>query len=96
MVPGACISVNSRSVGVAASAVMVVLPYYLHDVKVFGRITIVGEFLAVTAVIMCILFILVDLGDAVAAAEYHALPLRRDRSCSGTWSYRTGISSSIF
>lgn len=49
-------------VGVAASAVMVVLPYYLHDVKVFGRITIVGEFLAVTAVIMCILFILVDLG----------------------------------
>lgn len=49
-------------VGVAASAVMVVLPYYLHDVKVFGRITVVGEFLAVTAVIMCILFILVDLG----------------------------------
>ena len=49
-------------VGVAASAVMVVLPYYLHDVKVFGRITIVGEFLAVTAVIMCILFIFVDLG----------------------------------
>ncbi|MDY0042612.1 MAG: menaquinol oxidoreductase, partial [Desulforhabdus sp.] len=30
-------------VGVAASAVMVVLPYYLHDVKVFGRITILGE-----------------------------------------------------
>ena len=49
-------------VGVAASAVMVVLPYYLHDIKVFGRITVIGEFLAVTAVIMCILFILVDLG----------------------------------
>ena len=28
-------------VGVAASAVMVVLPYYLHNFKVFGRITIV-------------------------------------------------------
>lgn len=49
-------------VGVAASAVMVVLPYYLHNVKVFGRITIVGEFLAVAAVTMCLLFIVVDLG----------------------------------
>ncbi len=49
-------------VGVAASAVMVVLPYYLHDVKAFGRITILGEFLAVAAVTMCLLFIIVDLG----------------------------------
>jgi len=50
-------------VGVAASAVMVVLPYYLHDFKVFGRITILGEFLAVSAVVMCLLFIMVDLGQ---------------------------------
>jgi molybdopterin-containing oxidoreductase family membrane subunit len=50
-------------VGVAASAVMVVLPYYLHDYKAFGRITILGEFLAVAAVIMCLLFIFVDLGQ---------------------------------
>jgi molybdopterin-containing oxidoreductase family membrane subunit len=50
-------------VGVAASAVMVVLPYYLHDFKVFGRITILGEFLAVSAVAMCMLFITVDLGQ---------------------------------
>ena len=50
-------------VGVAASAVMVVLPYYLHNVKEFGRITILGEFLAIAAVIMCILFIFVDLGQ---------------------------------
>ncbi len=49
-------------VGVAASAVMVVLPYYLHNVKVFGKITILGEFLAVAAVTMCLLFIIVDLG----------------------------------
>ena len=49
-------------VGVAASAVMVVLPYYLHDVKVFGRITILGEFLAVASVTMCLLFIVADLG----------------------------------
>src|SRR3974377_480917 len=30
-------------VGVAASAVMVVLPYYLHHVKEFARITLFGE-----------------------------------------------------
>lgn len=50
-------------VGVAASAVMVVLPYYLHDFKAFGRITILGEYLAIAAVMMCILFITVDLGQ---------------------------------
>ena len=50
-------------VGVAASAVMLVLPYYLHNYKAFGRITILGEFLAVASVTMCILFIFVDLGQ---------------------------------
>jgi Ni/Fe-hydrogenase subunit HybB-like protein len=50
-------------VGVAASAVMVVLPYYLHDYKVFGKITILGEFLAISAVTMCMLFIFVDMGQ---------------------------------
>lgn len=50
-------------VGVAASAVMVVLPYYLHDWKAFGKITILGEFLAIAAVTMCMLFIFVDMGQ---------------------------------
>lgn len=50
-------------VGVAAGGVMVVLPYYLHDYKKFGRITVLGEFLAVAALIMCLLFIVVDLGQ---------------------------------
>jgi|UniRef100_A0A7C5AKD5 Ni/Fe-hydrogenase subunit HybB-like protein len=49
-------------VGVAASAVMVVLPYYLHNYKAFGRITVLGEFLAVASVTMCLLFVIVDLG----------------------------------
>ena len=48
-------------VGVAASAVMVVLPYYLHHYKMFGRITILGEFLAVASVTMCLTFIIADL-----------------------------------
>ena len=52
-------------VGIAASAVMVVLPYYLHNYKAFARITILGEFLAVAAVTMCGLFIFVDLGKPV-------------------------------
>lgn len=50
-------------VGVAASAVMVVLPYYLHDVKAFGKLTILGEMLAIASVTMCVLFIVVDLGQ---------------------------------
>ncbi len=50
-------------VGVAASGVMVVLPFYLHDYKAFGRITILGEFLAIPAVLMCMLFIFVDMGQ---------------------------------
>jgi molybdopterin-containing oxidoreductase family membrane subunit len=50
-------------VGVAASAVTVVLPYYLHDHRVFGRVTILGEFLAISAVVMCGLFIVVDMGQ---------------------------------
>ena len=50
-------------VGVAASAVMVVLPYYLHNYKAFGKITILGEFLAVSSVLMCMTFIFVDMGQ---------------------------------
>jgi [DsrC]-trisulfide reductase subunit P len=50
-------------VGVAASAVMLVIPHYLHDYKKFSKIVILGEFLAIAAVIMCILFIFVDMGQ---------------------------------
>jgi molybdopterin-containing oxidoreductase family membrane subunit len=50
-------------VGVAASAVMMVIPKYLHHYQAFGRVLILGEFLAVAAVSMCLLFIVVDLGQ---------------------------------
>lgn len=50
-------------VGVAASAVMMVIPKYLHNFKAFGRMLILGEFLAISAVTMCLLFIVVDLGQ---------------------------------
>ncbi len=52
-------------VGVAAGGVMVVIPYYLHDYEKFHRITILGEFLAVASLIMCLLFIVVDLGQPI-------------------------------
>ncbi|MBM4135495.1 MAG: menaquinol oxidoreductase [Nitrospira sp.] len=50
-------------VGVAAAAVMVVLPYYLHNYKKYGKIAVLAEFLAVPSVIMCMLFIFVDMGQ---------------------------------
>ncbi len=50
-------------VGVAAGGVMLVLPYYLHNYKKFGKITILGEFLAIAAIVMCLLFVTVDLGQ---------------------------------
>jgi molybdopterin-containing oxidoreductase family membrane subunit len=50
-------------VGVAASAVTIVLPYYLHNYKKYGRIAILGEFVAVASVTMCMLFIFVDMGQ---------------------------------
>ncbi|MEE8398339.1 MAG: NrfD/PsrC family molybdoenzyme membrane anchor subunit [Desulfobacterales bacterium] len=50
-------------VGIAASAVIVIVPYYLHDYKAFGRITILGLFLAVSSDLMCVLYIFIDLGQ---------------------------------
>jgi Ni/Fe-hydrogenase subunit HybB-like protein len=61
-------------VGVAASAVMVVLPYYLHNYKVFGKVTILGEFLAISAVIMCMLFIFVDMGQPARVLNMFLYP----------------------
>src|SRR5210317_942752 len=61
-------------VGVAASAVMVVLPYYLHSYKDFGKITILGEFLAIGSVVMCVLFVVVDLGQPFRALNLFLHP----------------------
>lgn len=61
-------------VGVAASAVMLVLPYYLHNHKVFGKITILGEFLAVASVVMCMLFIFVDMGQPMRMVNVMLYP----------------------
>jgi len=51
------------AVGIAASAVMLVLPYYLHDAKAFSGIVLYGEFIAISAVACSMLFIFVDMGQ---------------------------------
>jgi len=61
-------------VGVAAGGVMLVLPYYLHDYKTFGRITLLGEFLAVAALIMCLLYLLIHLGQPMRALNVFLHP----------------------
>lgn len=61
-------------VGVAAGGVMVVLPYYLHNYKAFGRITILGEFLAIAALVMCLTFIIADLGMPMRALNVILYP----------------------
>ncbi len=49
-------------VGLAAAAVLLVIPAYLYHFKAIKKIVAFGELLAVTAVIMAILFVLVDIG----------------------------------
>jgi molybdopterin-containing oxidoreductase family membrane subunit len=49
-------------VGVAAAAVVLVIPAYIYDWKPIREIVIYGELLAVSAIIMCLLFVLVDIG----------------------------------
>ncbi len=64
---GLYISQFTFLVGVAAGGVMLVLPYYIHNYKEFGKITILGEFLAIAAIVMCLMFIMADLGQPMRA-----------------------------
>jgi Ni/Fe-hydrogenase subunit HybB-like protein len=50
------------AVGLAAGAVMMVIPAYLYDDRDMHDVVIIGELLAIAAIIMCLLFIVVDLG----------------------------------
>jgi Ni/Fe-hydrogenase subunit HybB-like protein len=59
-------------VGVAAAAVMLVIPAYIYDWKQIKEIVIFGEILAICAVIMCLCFIVVDIGNPFMF--WHMLP----------------------
>ena len=49
-------------VGVAAAAVVLVIPAYVYDWGPIREIVIFGELLAVSAITMCVLFVIVDVG----------------------------------
>ncbi|MBL4809936.1 MAG: polysulfide reductase NrfD [Phycisphaerales bacterium] len=49
-------------VGIAAAAVMLVIPVYVYKNKDLHNLVIFGELLAVVAIIMCLMFITADLG----------------------------------
>jgi len=49
-------------VGLAAGGVMMVIPAYLYHDEEMHDVVIIGELLAIAAIVMCILFVVVDLG----------------------------------
>ncbi|WP_041239291.1 sulfate reduction electron transfer complex DsrMKJOP subunit DsrP, partial [Gordonibacter pamelaeae] len=61
-------------VGVAASGVMVAIPYYLHHFKTYAKIVVIGEFMAVAAVLTAVLFIVVDLGQPMRVLNVILFP----------------------
>ncbi|MCP4152271.1 MAG: polysulfide reductase NrfD [bacterium] len=50
------------AVGLAAGAVMLVIPAYIYNKKSMHEIVIFGELMAIASIVMCLLFVLVDIG----------------------------------
>lgn len=59
---GAYIANFTFCVGLAAAAVMLVIPAYVYKNKAIKEVVFVGEALAIAAVVVCLLFVNVDLG----------------------------------
>src|SRR3954452_2418935 len=59
-------------VGVAAAAVVLVIPAYVYDWKPIREIVLYGELLAISAIVMCLMFVLVDIGRPDRA--WHLMP----------------------
>ena len=59
-------------VGVAAAAVSLVIPAYVYNWKPIKEIVVLGEILAVSALIMCMLFVFVDVGNPLNL--WHLMP----------------------
>ena len=60
-------------VGVAAAAVMIILPSYIFKDKDLHKVVIVGEVVAIGALVMCLMFVFVDLGAPWNA--WHMVPI---------------------
>ncbi len=59
-------------VGVAAAAVMIILPSYIFKDKDLHKVVIIGEVVAIGALVMCLMFVFVDLGGPLQA--WHMIP----------------------
>lgn len=59
---GAYIANFTFLVGIAAAAVLLVFPTYVMHREDIGKVVLFGEILASCAIIMCLLFVVVDLG----------------------------------
>ncbi len=60
-------------VGIAAAAVMLVIPAYIYDWKPIKEIVIIGELLAISALVMCLGFVIADLGQPLRT--WHLIPI---------------------
>jgi Ni/Fe-hydrogenase subunit HybB-like protein len=60
-------------VGVAAAAVMLILPAYIFKDKDLHKVVIIGELVAVGALVMCLMFVTVDLGGPLKV--WHMMPV---------------------
>lgn len=60
-------------VGLAAGAVMMVIPAYLYRDEAMHDVVIIGELLAIAAITMCLLFVVADLGRPDRG--WHLLPV---------------------
>lgn len=59
-------------VGVAAAAVLLVVPAYIYNFKPIKEIVLFGELLAITVILMCLMFVVIDMGRPERA--WHILP----------------------
>lgn len=59
---GAYIANFTYIVGLAAAAVMLVIPAYVYKMEEIKEIVVIGELFAVASMVMCLLFVTVDLG----------------------------------
>jgi len=59
---GAYIANFTFLVGVAAAAVMLVIPAYVYKKNYMHEVVLFGELMAISVIVMCLLFVTVDLG----------------------------------
>ena len=70
---GAYIANFTYLVGMAAAAVMLVIPAYVYDDSALHGVVVLGELLAVAVLTMCLMFVMVDIGRPDRA--WHLIPV---------------------